>query len=98
MEILLLTWPELEPERALELLDYSYPDQAVRRFAVQCLEKMRCAFSNDLGYDKINGYDTLYMLNRVISFVGILSVSYVSITYTLGSHNQKKKKKQRLVC
>ena len=91
MQILLLTWPELEAERVARLLK---PRPGVRKFAVQCQEKMRCEFSNGLGYDNLNGYDTLYMLNRVISFVGILSVSYVSITCTLGSHNQNKQKKR----
>ena len=41
MQILLQTWPKLEPEQALELLDYTFADQAVRRIAVECIEKMR---------------------------------------------------------
>ena len=41
MQILLQTWPELEPEVALELLDYTYADQEVRKIAVKCIEKMR---------------------------------------------------------
>ena len=41
MQILLQTWPKLEPEQALELLDYTFADQAVRRLAVECIEKMR---------------------------------------------------------
>ncbi|KAJ9596012.1 hypothetical protein L9F63_012745, partial [Diploptera punctata] len=35
---LLHHWPKLPVEKALELLDYAYADQAVRNFAVQCLK------------------------------------------------------------
>ncbi|KAJ3643840.1 hypothetical protein Zmor_026526 [Zophobas morio] len=35
--LLLRDWPKLPPEKALELLDYAYPDQRVRSFAVECL-------------------------------------------------------------
>ena len=42
MQILLQTWPKLEPEQALELLDYTFADQEVRKVAVECIEKMRC--------------------------------------------------------
>ncbi|XP_014210084.1 phosphatidylinositol 4,5-bisphosphate 3-kinase catalytic subunit delta isoform [Copidosoma floridanum] len=35
---LVLRWPKLEVERALELLDYAYPDPTVRSFAVKCLK------------------------------------------------------------
>ncbi|XP_064211138.1 phosphatidylinositol 4,5-bisphosphate 3-kinase catalytic subunit delta isoform [Tribolium castaneum] len=35
---LLKDWPKLPPEKALELLDYAYPDQRVRSFAVECLD------------------------------------------------------------
>lgn len=45
MQILLQSWPRLEPEQALELLDFTYADQEVRKFAMQCIEKMRCVFS-----------------------------------------------------
>jgi len=34
---LLERWPVLPPEDALQLLDYAYPDEAVRTFAVRCL-------------------------------------------------------------
>ena len=36
---LLETWPLLSPENALQLVDYAYPDEYVRRFAVQCLKQ-----------------------------------------------------------
>lgn len=40
MQVLLQIWTPLEPEMALELLDYNYADQRVREFAVRCIEKM----------------------------------------------------------
>ncbi len=36
---LLDRWPTLRTERALQLLDYAYPDTAVRNFAVKCLRQ-----------------------------------------------------------
>lgn len=39
---LLERWPLLPVERALELLDYAYADQEVRKFAVRCLLDIRC--------------------------------------------------------
>ena len=30
-------WPLLPPENALQLFDYAYPDEHVRKFAVNCL-------------------------------------------------------------
>lgn len=38
---LLRDWKKLPVEKALELLDYAYADQEVRRFAVQCLSDVR---------------------------------------------------------
>jgi phosphatidylinositol-4,5-bisphosphate 3-kinase len=37
MYYLVKEWPILEPEKAMELLDYLYADQLVRKFAVECL-------------------------------------------------------------
>ncbi|XP_023030262.1 phosphatidylinositol 3-kinase 92E [Leptinotarsa decemlineata] len=34
---MLKNWPKLSVEKALELLDYAYADQEVRKFAVECL-------------------------------------------------------------
>ena len=45
MQILLQSWPRLDPEQALELLDFTYADQEVRKIAVQCIEQMKCVFS-----------------------------------------------------
>jgi phosphatidylinositol-4,5-bisphosphate 3-kinase len=39
--VLLQKWPKLPVEKALELLDYAYADQAVRSFAVRCLKDVR---------------------------------------------------------
>lgn len=39
---LLRYWPDLPAIHALELLDYSFPDPAVRAFTVRCLRKLRC--------------------------------------------------------
>ncbi|XP_070560481.1 phosphatidylinositol 4,5-bisphosphate 3-kinase catalytic subunit alpha isoform-like [Ptychodera flava] len=38
MYVLLKSWPIVEPEIAIELLDCSYADVGVRTFAVECLE------------------------------------------------------------
>lgn len=37
---LLVQWPLLAVEKALELLDYAYADKHVRSFAVRCLESV----------------------------------------------------------
>lgn len=41
LQALLQIWPKLCPRDALELLDFNYPDQYVREYAVQCLRDMR---------------------------------------------------------
>ncbi|KAL7729993.1 hypothetical protein ACLKA6_009290 [Drosophila palustris] len=38
---LLNQWPLISIERSLELLDYAYPDPAVRRFAIKCLHYLK---------------------------------------------------------
>lgn len=38
---LLRNWPDLPAIHALELLDYSFPDPAVRSFTIRCLRKLR---------------------------------------------------------
>lgn len=37
---ILQRWPPLTPQKALELLDYAYADQAVRNYAVSCLRNL----------------------------------------------------------
>lgn len=48
---LLNDWPKVSPSKALELLDYAYPDSFVRHYAIECLKGMgdRCLviFSDD---------------------------------------------------
>uniref|UniRef100_A0A4W6CFE3 phosphatidylinositol-4,5-bisphosphate 3-kinase n=1 Tax=Lates calcarifer TaxID=8187 RepID=A0A4W6CFE3_LATCA len=39
-QALLQIWPKLSPRDALELLDFNYPDQYVREYAVCCLRDM----------------------------------------------------------
>uniref|UniRef100_A0A8B9HR82 phosphatidylinositol-4,5-bisphosphate 3-kinase n=1 Tax=Astyanax mexicanus TaxID=7994 RepID=A0A8B9HR82_ASTMX len=41
LQALLQIWPKLSPRDALELLDFNYPDQYVREYAVGCLKYMR---------------------------------------------------------
>lgn len=43
MVSLLNKWPDLPAIHALELLDYSFPDPAVRSFTIRCLRKLRYA-------------------------------------------------------
>lgn len=43
LQALLQIWPRLSPRDALELLDFNYPDQYVREYAVNCLRDMRYA-------------------------------------------------------
>uniref|UniRef100_A0A1A9UYY3 Phosphatidylinositol-4,5-bisphosphate 3-kinase n=1 Tax=Glossina austeni TaxID=7395 RepID=A0A1A9UYY3_GLOAU len=38
---LLKQWPTISVERSLELLDYAYPDPAVRNFAIRCLRLLK---------------------------------------------------------
>ncbi|XP_076139133.1 phosphatidylinositol 4,5-bisphosphate 3-kinase catalytic subunit beta isoform isoform X2 [Alosa pseudoharengus] len=40
LQALLQIWPQLSPRDALELLDFNYPDQYVREYAVNCLQDM----------------------------------------------------------
>lgn len=41
MRSILTQWPDLNVEYALELLDYAYADSGVRKFAIQCIQKIR---------------------------------------------------------
>lgn len=41
LQALLQIWPRLCPRDALELLDFNYPDQYVREYALSCLRDMR---------------------------------------------------------
>lgn len=48
LQALLQIWPKLSPRDALELLDFNYPDQYVREFAVNCLRDMRWGVQSTL--------------------------------------------------
>ena len=37
---LLQSWPKLSPGKALELLDYAYADNLVRKYAIECLKSL----------------------------------------------------------
>lgn len=39
MQSLLQVWKRLPPTQALELLDFHFADQSVRKFAVACLDE-----------------------------------------------------------
>ena len=46
--VFLQQWKRLAPEMAMELLDYQYADIAVRTWAVECLEVLRCGCCTQL--------------------------------------------------
>lgn len=46
MVSLLKNWPDLPAIHVLELLDYSFPDPAVRSFTIRCLRKLRYSHSH----------------------------------------------------
>lgn len=74
MQILLQTWPKLEPEQALELLDYTFADREVRKIAVECIEKMRFALFwlwiliND--FDNFDGDNECYKILKEVVING----------------------------
>ncbi|CAB1348130.1 unnamed protein product, partial [Coregonus sp. 'balchen'] len=50
LQALLQIWPKLSPRDALELLDFNYPDQYVREYAVGCLRDMRAQCNRNIGH------------------------------------------------
>lgn len=50
LQALLQIWPKLLPREALELLDFNYPDQYVREYAVGCLKQMRWVYHISAAY------------------------------------------------
>lgn len=69
--LLLHMWPKLPAVRALELLDYAYADQAVRKYAVQCLQDMR--------YEIIKKYDCMIKLFKLLCFAFIYKIHFYMI-------------------
>uniref|UniRef100_A0A8C5EM40 phosphatidylinositol-4,5-bisphosphate 3-kinase n=1 Tax=Gouania willdenowi TaxID=441366 RepID=A0A8C5EM40_GOUWI len=51
LQVLLQIWPKLSPRDALELLDFNYPDQYVREYAVGCLQKVVLVLRYEPYYD-----------------------------------------------
>ena len=41
-QALLSAWPKISPIKALELLDFAYPDSTVRKYALECLRGLLC--------------------------------------------------------
>ncbi|XP_054839114.1 phosphatidylinositol 4,5-bisphosphate 3-kinase catalytic subunit beta isoform isoform X2 [Eublepharis macularius] len=53
LQALLQIWSKLPPREALELLDFNYPDQYVREYAVECLRHMRFLLEKALANRRI---------------------------------------------
>ncbi|CAI5775528.1 phosphatidylinositol 4,5-bisphosphate 3-kinase catalytic subunit beta isoform isoform X1 [Podarcis lilfordi] len=53
LQALLQIWSKLPPREALELLDFNYPDQYVREYAVGCLRQMRFLLEKALANRRI---------------------------------------------
>jgi len=79
MQTLLTSWPELEPEQALELLDFTYADKSVREFGVKCLEK--------LSDSELQQY--LLQLVQVLKYEPYLDCSLSQFLLKRGLHNQR---------
>ncbi|KAL0593052.1 Phosphatidylinositol 4,5-bisphosphate 3-kinase catalytic subunit beta isoform [Plecturocebus cupreus] len=58
LQALLQIWPKLPPREALELLDFNYPDQYVREYAVGCLRQMSSGLQLPVKAQKANGCHT----------------------------------------
>uniref|UniRef100_A0AAV2LY64 phosphatidylinositol-4,5-bisphosphate 3-kinase n=1 Tax=Knipowitschia caucasica TaxID=637954 RepID=A0AAV2LY64_KNICA len=76
MVSLLRNWPDLPAIHALELLDYSFPDPAVRAFTIRCLKKLSdrellqylIQLVQVLKYESYLDCDlTLFLLERALS-------------------------------
>lgn len=70
MTFLLNKWPCLTPYKALELLDYAYPNPMVRSFAVNCLRSLR---DEELGLYMLQLAQALkheaYLENELVKFL-----------------------------
>ncbi|XP_049538922.1 phosphatidylinositol 4,5-bisphosphate 3-kinase catalytic subunit delta isoform [Anopheles darlingi] len=75
---LLQKWPKLPVERALELLDYAYADNNVRRYAVHCLR--------DIQDDELLLY--LLQLVQALKHESYLNSDLVSFLLQRALHNQ----------
>uniref|UniRef100_A0A8C5NGX4 phosphatidylinositol-4,5-bisphosphate 3-kinase n=1 Tax=Gouania willdenowi TaxID=441366 RepID=A0A8C5NGX4_GOUWI len=81
MVSLLESWPELPAIHALELLDYSFPDPAIRSFTIRCLRKLRYSFLFFIIISFLNSDDEL--LQYLIQLVQVLKYeSYLDCVLT----------------
>lgn len=70
---LLTRWGPIQPETALELLDFKYPDREIREFAVRCLDEA-------LDNDRLQ----LYVMPLVqVAFAPLSVILKVGCAYTL---------------
>lgn len=76
---LLKFWPKLPVEKALELLDYAYADQTVRKFAVNCL--------HDVSDEDLSLY--LLQLVQALKHESYLSCDLVDFLLRRALSNQK---------
>ena len=64
MYCLLKEWPLIEPESALELLDWNFPDPMVREFALRCLVQ-------GLSDDKLSQYLLQLVQVKILLFKSV---------------------------
>lgn len=76
---LVVKWPKLPNERALELLDYAYADQTVRNFAVRCLK--------DVGDEDLSLY--LLQLVQALKHENYLSCDLTEFLLRRALNNQR---------
>ncbi|XP_078615634.1 phosphatidylinositol 4,5-bisphosphate 3-kinase catalytic subunit delta isoform-like [Branchiostoma floridae x Branchiostoma japonicum] len=79
MQALLNAWSPLLPHAAMELLDYNYADQAVRAFAVKCL--------NQLTDEELSQY--LLQLVQVLKYEAYLDCELARFLLMRGLNNQR---------
>lgn len=74
MVSLLRNWPDLPAIHALELLDYCFPDPAVRSFTIRCLRNLR--------YPEICFYFCIHQMLYISSFKSIIVCQTFSLLGT----------------
>lgn len=79
LQALLISWPRLNCELSLALLDFTYADKAVREFAVNCLEQ--------LPDDEVTQY--LLQLVQVLKFEMYLYCPLVKFLLTRALRNRR---------
>ncbi|XP_064610271.1 phosphatidylinositol 4,5-bisphosphate 3-kinase catalytic subunit delta isoform-like [Liolophura sinensis] len=80
LQRILKQWPKLAPERALELLDFAYPDRNVREFAVSCLNQA-------LSDEDLSQY--MLQLVQALKYESYLSCPLVEFLLTRAINNQR---------